>query len=290
MTRKFRAATVQQVLPRPLHTAAVVVLLLIVLVPLVYILLASLNSDLAVAAGEFWPSQFTFANYAKIWHTADLAGGLKNSLLISGSVAVVSAFVSVMAAYVLVRFKFLGRLTALRGLVTLQSIPGTLLLLPIFVLFASVSTALRIPIIGTPWAVFVTYLTFSLPFATWVMVTYLRGLPLEIEEAARIDGARPATVLLRIVLPLSWPGIVVAAIFSFLQGWNDVLFSSVMTSPSSRTAAVALSVLSSTQDTGAVPIYGQMMAASLVCAAPVVLLNLVFQRYLVGGLTAGGIK
>ncbi|MFI9383177.1 carbohydrate ABC transporter permease [Kutzneria sp. NPDC052558] len=287
---RFRAASVHQVLPRPAHVIAVVVLLLIVLAPLAYILSASVNSDLAVAAGDFWPSQFTFDNYARIWQTADLAGGLRNSVLISGSVAVVSALVSVMTAYVLVRYKFLGRLTTLRGLVVLQSVPGTLLLLPIFVLFASVSTALRVPIIGTPWAVFVTYLTFALPFATWVMVTYLRGLPLEIEEAARIDGAGPATVLLRIVLPLSWPGIVVAAIFSFLQGWNDVLFSSVMTSPASRTAAVALSVLSSTQDTGAVPIYGQMMAASLVCAAPVVLLNLVFQRYLVNGLTAGGIK
>ena len=97
-------------------------------------------------------------------------------------------------------------------------------------------------------------------------------------------------MLTRIVVPLSWPGLVVSAIFAFLLGWNDVLFASVMTNADTRTAAVALQVFGATQEGGAIPVYGQMMAASLVCAVPVVVLYLVFQRYLVGGLTAGGVK
>jgi trehalose/maltose transport system permease protein len=145
-------------------------------------------------------------------------------------------------------------------------------------------------VIGTRWGLFITYLTFALPFSTWIMVTYLRGLPKELEEAAQIDGASPFRILTRIVIPLAWPGIVVAGIFAFLLGWSDVLFASVMTRPDTRTAAVALQVFGSSQEGGAIPIYGQMMAAALVCAVPVVVLYLIFQRYLVGGLTAGGVK
>jgi multiple sugar transport system permease protein len=89
---------------------------------------------------------------------------------------------------------------------------------------------------------------------------------------------------------LSWPGLVVSGIFAFLLGWNDVLFASVLTNPQTRTAAVSLQVFGATQEGGAIPVYGQLMAAALVCALPVVVLYLVFQRYLMSGLTAGGVK
>ncbi|WP_426595278.1 carbohydrate ABC transporter permease [Cellulomonas sp. McL0617] len=288
--RRGRAEEVRRLLPQPLLVAVIVVLLVVVLAPVVYMVLASVNSDLGVASGEIWPRELNLDNYLKVWSTVELGRGLANSVIICGAVAVVCSFVSVSMAYVLVRFAFRGRVTILRGLLGLQSIPGTLMLLPVFVLFASASTLLGIPTIGTRWAVFVTYLTFALPFSTWVMVTYVRGLPRELEEAARIDGASSWRVLTRIIVPLSWPGIVVSAIFAFLLGWNDVLFASVMTNQDTRTAAVALQVFGATQETGALPLYGQMMAASLICAVPVVVLYLVFQRYLVGGLTAGGVK
>lgn len=285
-----RDSEVTRLLPRPLLAVLLTVLLVFVLVPVVYVLSASLNSDAAVARGDFLPTEFTTTNYAKIWTTVALGSGLVNSVLVAGSVALVCAFLSVSTAYVLVRFAFRGKLTILRLLLALQSIPGTLLLLPVFVLFSSASTYVGIQVVGTRWGLFITYLTFALPFSTWVMVTYLRGLPRELEEAARIDGASSWRILTRIVVPLSWPGIVVSGIFAFLLGWNDVLFASIMTTPDSRTAAVALQVFGATSEGGALPVYGQMMAASLVCAVPVVVLYLVFQRYLVGGLTAGGVK
>lgn len=285
-----RQAEVTRLMPRPLLIVVITVLSAIVLIPVLYIFLASINSDISVAQGDFFPTELNWQNYAKIWTSVGLANGLMNSLVVAGSTAIVSALLSVATAYVLVRFAFRGRLTILRGLLALQSIPGTLMLLPVFVLFSSAASYLGVTIIGTQWGLFLTYLTFALPFSTWVMVTYLRGLPRELEEAARIDGAGPLGVLMRIIVPLSWPGIVVSAIFAFLLGWNDVLFASVMTRPESQTVAVALQIFGSTTEGGAVPYYGQMMASALVCAAPVVILYLIFQRYLVGGLTAGGVK
>jgi multiple sugar transport system permease protein len=277
-------------LPRPLRAAVLAVLLVIVLGPVLYMVFASVNSDLSVAGGAFWPDSLDLGNYRRIWSTVDLGGGLVNSVLVAGSVAVVCALVALGSAYVLVRYAFAGRLLILRGLLALQSIPGTLMLLPVFVLFASAAPLIGVQIIGTRWGLFITYLTFALPFSTWVMVTYLRGLPPELDEAARIDGASSLRILISVVLPLSWPGLIVSGIFAFLLGWNDVLFASVMTNPGSRTAAVALQVFGATQEGGAIPVYGQMMAAALVCATPVVVLYLAFQRYLVGGLTAGGVK
>jgi trehalose/maltose transport system permease protein len=277
-------------LPRPLRVLVLVLLLLLVLFPVAYMLFASVSSDLSVAAGNFWPDSVDLGNYVRIWSTTPLGRGLANSIVVAGSVAVLCAFVSLLSAYVLVRFAFRGRLTVLRGLLALQSVPGTLLLLPVFVLFSSTATLLGIQVIGTRWALFLTYLTFGLPFSTWVMVTYLRGLPRELDEAARVDGASSWVVLTRIVLPLSRPGLVVAGIFAFLLGWNDVLFASVLTDPSTRTAAVALQVFGSTQEGGAIPVYGQLMAAALICAVPVVALYLIFQRYLLSGLTSGGVK
>jgi trehalose/maltose transport system permease protein len=290
LRRRPAAGEAHRLLPRPVLVTVTVVLCAMVLVPTLYIVLASLNSDLGVASGEFWPSTFSLESYTRIWTTADLSTGLANSMVVCVLVAVASALLGTMTAYVLVRFTFVGRLTILRGLVGLQSIPGTLMLLPVFVLYSSAGNYLGVAVVGTRWGLFLAYLTFALPFSTWVLVTYLRGLPRELEEAGRVDGASTLRILFRIIVPLSLPAIVVSGIFAFLLGWNDVLFASVLTRPETHTAAVALSIFGATQEGGAIPVYSQVMAAALVTAAPVVILYLLFQRYLVGGLTAGGVK
>lgn len=288
--RRSRSHDVTEVLPRGLRAAILIGVLVMVLVPSLYILMASFMPDVDVASGLVIPREFTLENYQQMWSTVPLARGLINSFLVAGGVAVVSALLAVVTAYCLVRFAFRGRLTTLRGLVAMQSIPGTMLLLPIFVLFSSALTYLDVTIVGTRGGLFVTYLTFALPFSTWVMVTYLRGLPRELEEAAVLDGCSTVGVLRRIIIPLSWPGIIVAAVFAFLLGWNDVLFASIMTRPDTATAAVVLQVFGQSQEGGALPLYGQLMASALISALPVVVLYLIFQRYLVGGLTAGGVK
>lgn len=281
---------VNRLLPGWLTAVVLVVLGLFVGIPLLYIVFASLNTDLGVARGEFFPSSISLDNFIKVFGTVPLYGGLVNSLIASGVTAIVCAAIALVTAYVLVRFDFPGRLLALRALLGMQSIPGTMMVLPVFVVFSAAASTLGVQVIGTRWGLMLTYMTFALPFSTWVMVTYLRGLPRELEEAARIDGASNLTVLSKVVLPLAWPGMIVSAIFAFLLGWNDVLFASVITSPENRTAAMVLQVFLATNEGGAIPLYGQMMAAALICAAPVVLLYLIFQRYLIGGLTAGGVK
>ncbi len=284
------AGEAHRLLPRPLLVIVTVVLCAMVLLPMAYIVLASLNTDIGVAEGQFWPETFSLDSYSKIWTTADLATGIVNSLLVCAFVAAAAAMLGTITAYVLVRYTFFGRLTILRGLVGLQSVPGTLMLLPVFVLYSSAGNYLGMSVIGTRWGLAIAYLTFALPFSTWVMVTYLRGLPRELEEAGRIDGASTLAILFRIIMPLSLPAIVVSGIFAFLLGWNDVLFASVLTRPDTQTAAVALQVFGTSQEGGAMPVYSQVMAAALISAAPVVLLYMTFQRYLVGGLTAGGVK
>jgi ABC-type glycerol-3-phosphate transport system permease component len=122
------------------------------------------------------------------------------------------------------------------------------------------------------------------------MVSYLASIPVELEEAALVDGATRLQALIRVVVPLALPGMVVALVFSFLTGWNDVLFASVLTSEQTRTLAVELQVFSAQQQGGALPRYGQLMGASIISALPVVVLYMMFQRYLIGGLTAGGVK
>src|SRR5699024_9195096 len=131
---------------------------------------------------------------------------------------------------------------------------------------------------------------FSLPLCGWVLVTYLRTIPVDLEEAGLLDGLRPSGVLFRIVIPIAYPGIVVAGLFAFIIAWNDVLFANVLTSNATRTVAISLSGVAQIQATGALPQYGQLMAASVVAALPPVLLYLIFQKYLTTGLAAGSVK
>lgn len=290
-TRQRRAPlNAEALLPVWLRNTIIAGLLATVLLPTAYILLASMMPDVDVARGQLVPSSLDLSNYVKIWSTVNLGLGLANSLIVCLAVAVVCSLLSVVTAYCLVRYTFVGRTSILRGLMSAQSIPGTMLLLPVFVLYSSASSLLHIQIVGSLGGLFVTYLTFALPFSTWIMVTYLRGFPIEFEEAARLDGCSTVGVLRRVVMPLSWPAIVVSGIFAFLLGWNDVLFASVLTRPDTQTTAVVLQVFGAAQDGGSFPLYGQVMASAVVCAAPVVLLYMIFQRYLVSGMTAGGIK
>jgi multiple sugar transport system permease protein len=285
-----RSRLQQRMLPRPLQVVSIVLLCVFALAPVAFMLLSSVSPDIAVASGDLFPDELAFGNYVELWTTLRLANGLVNSLVVALSAAVLATAFAVGTAYCLVRFTFVGRRSFLRSLLGLQTIPSALLLLPLFVVFFSVDSYLGIQLVGTRTGMVITYLTFALPFATWVMVTYLRTIPLSLEEAGLIDGLTRFGVLWRIVVPLALPGMVVATIFSFLLGWNDVLFASILSSPQTRTAAMQLSAFAQSQEGGAIPLYGQLMGASVVCAVPVVVLYLVFQRYLVGGLTSGGVK
>ena len=287
MRRRFKS---QEILPPWVRLLAIIVLAIFVLIPVVYILLLSVTPDIEISGGELLPSHWAFDNYTQMWSTINLAQGLFNSVLVSLSASAVAVVLAVGAAYVITRFHFRGRIVYLYSLVGLQAIPNVMLLLPLFVVFISIQSLLQIKLVGTYTGVIITYLTFSLPFATWMLITYLANIPLDLEEAAMLDGATRLQTLWRIIVPLALPGLVVALVFSFLTGWNDVLFASVLTAPETQTVAVQLQVFSNAQEGGALPLYGQLMSAALVSSLPVVILYMTFQRYLIGGLTAGGVK
>lgn len=285
-----RQRNAQEILSPPVRIISITILLIFVLVPIVYILLLSVTPDSEVGNGNLIPSQWAFANYLQMWSTVNLAQGVLNSIVVALGASIIAVILAVGAAYVISRFKFRGRLPYLYSLIGLQTVPSVMLLLPLFVLFASVQAALHFRLVGTYQAVIITYLTFALPFATWLMVSYLGSIPVDLEEAALVDGATRLQALWQVVVPLALPGIVVALVFSFLTGWNDVLFASVLTSPETRTVAVLLQTFNASQEGGSLPLYGQLMGAAVVSALPVVVLYMVFQRYLIGGLTAGGVK
>ena len=280
----------RELLPPPLRIGAIFCFVTVITLPIAFMLLLSITPDSEIGAGRLIPSHWAFENYVKMWTTVNLGRGLANSLVICGLSSTIAVTFAVGAAYVLSRFDFRGRFPYLYSLIALQSVPHVMLLLPLFVLFSSIQTAIPFPLIGTYQGPIITYLTFALPLATWLMVSYLSSIPVELEEAALVDGATRFQALRKVVMPLALPGMVVALVFSFLVGWNDVLFASVLTSPDTRTLAVELQTFSAAQAGGSLPLYGQLMGASVVSALPVVILYMVFQRYLIGGLTAGGVK
>lgn len=272
------------------RVVGIVIFAAFILLPLGYVVLISLTPDSEVGGGSILPSHIAWENYAMMWNTIPLAKNILNSVIIAGGAGVVSTFVALGAAYLVARFKFAGRRSFMMSLITMQTIPQVMMLLPLFVIFIIIQNVLHIVLVGQYYTLIITYMTFALPFACWLLISYMANIPVELEEAALIDGCTRWQVVYRVVLPLIMPGMVVTFVFSFLLGWSDVLFASVLTSPATQTVAVGLQSYLSSGDAGGTVFWGQLMAASLTSGVPVVMIFLFFQRYIVGGLAHGAVK
>lgn len=259
-------------------------------VPVLYMLMLSVSPKFQILSGKLIPAVLQFSNYVAIWRTVPLAAGFANSLIVCGVSSVVAVILGTAGGYVLARHRFLLRGPMLLGTLGLQLVPGPMVLLPLFVLFAMLQTVLGLTIIGSYWGVIVSYSSFALPLALWLMLGYIGSIPLELEEAVFVDGGGPLRALWSVVAPLAVPGMVVALVFSLLLGWNDVLFATVLTNNATRTLAVDLSTFTFTEQGQSFPLYNQLMAAAVVAAVPVVAVYLALQRYLVSGLKAGAVK
>jgi len=257
-----------------------------VLLPIVYMVLVSLQD--AVTAGDVVvPRQLHWQTFVEMWRTVDLGTYLRNSLLIAVLTGVSASVLALGAGYVVARFRFRFRNAFRVSLLATHTVPGVLLLLPLFVVYVIVQQALSVRIVGSYFGVVLTYMTFALPFSIWMLSVYVASLPGEIEEQALVDGATRFEVLRHVTFPLAVPGMVVTFVFSFLLAWNDVLFASVLTSPATRTVSVGLqSYLAENQ----LPLWNQLMAASIVSAVPAVVLFMVVQRWIVAGLASGSLK
>ncbi|MEV7808130.1 carbohydrate ABC transporter permease [Microbispora sp. NPDC088329] len=260
---------------------------LFTLTPL-YVMLTSAIKPLRDVQGDFhWiPTTITLRPFADMWRTVPLARYFANSLIVASVAALVSVLIAIFAAYAISRFRFPGRRIFSVTVLSTQMFPGILFLLPLFMIYVNLGTALGVELYASRTGLIITYLTFSLPFSIWMLAGYFDSIPTALDEAAQVDGSGPVGALLRVVLPAATPGIVAVAIYAFMTAWGEVLFASVMTDESSRTLAVGLQGYATENDV----YWNQIMAASLVVSVPVVAGFLLLQRYLVQGLTAGAVK
>jgi multiple sugar transport system permease protein len=263
------------------------VIAVFVLVPL-YVMVSSSLKPLQDVQGDFtwWPSHLTFRPFIDMWSTIPLAHYFWNSIFVCTISAVLSVTVAVFAAYAISRYKFRGRQAFSMVVLSTQMFPGILFLLPLYVIFVNISKDTGIQLYGSRLGLIITYLTFTLPFAIWMLVGYFDSIPRELDEAAKVDGNGPIGALLRVVLPAARPGIIAVVIYAFMTAWGEVLFASIMTDDSSRTLAVGLAGYATQNNI----YWNQIMAASLVVSLPVAVAFLGLQRFLVSGMTAGAVK
>jgi multiple sugar transport system permease protein len=263
------------------------VLLVFTLIP-IYVMVSSSVKPLQDVQGAFtwWPSHITFSPFRDMWTTIPLARYFINSLIVSTTSSVLSVVIALLAAYSLSRYRFRGRQTFSIVVLSTQMFPGILFLLPLFVMFVNISQATGLNLYGSRLGLIITYLTFTLPFAIWMLAGYLDSIPRELDEAAMVDGNGPLGALFRVVVPAAMPGIVAVAIYAFMTAWGEVLFASVMTNDSTRTLAVGLQGYATQNNV----YWNQIMAASLTVSIPIVVGFLLLQRFLVAGMTAGSVK
>lgn len=263
------------------------VLSLFVVVPL-YVMITSALKPLGDVQGNFtwWPSHLTIQPFIDIWNTVPLGQYFVNSLIVSTSATVFSLVIAVFASYAVSRYRFRGRSVFTTTVLSTQMFPGVLFLLPLYLIFINIDQSFGIQLAGTRTGLIITYLTFSLPFAIWMLAGYLDNIPKELDEAARVDGASSIGILFRVILPVARPGVIAVAIYCFMTSWGEVLFASVLTTQDSRTLAVGLGEYSTQVNV----YWNQIMAASLVVSIPVVVGFLLLQRSFVAGLASGAVK
>jgi len=273
--------------PRVSRLVGLAILSFVAIFPLYTIVISSIKPLGDVRSTFHWiPSHVTFQPYVDIWKTIPLGHYFVNSLIVSVSATVCSVTIAIFAAYAISRYRFRGRSAFTVTVLATQMFPGILFLLPLFVIFVNIEKSLGIALYGTYPGLIITYLTFSLPFSIWMLVGYFNAIPRELEEAAMVDGASPIGALFRVLIPVSLPGIVAVAIFAFITAWGEVLFASVLTTDATTTLAIGLRNYASQSNV----YWNQLMAAAIVVSLPVVIAFLAMQRYIVGGLTAGGVK
>ncbi|MCG8461410.1 MAG: sugar ABC transporter permease [Holophagales bacterium] len=229
-----------------------------------------------------WPQQISFSNFVSVMADQPFARWVLNSAVIALATTVVGVFLATTAGYAFSRFSFPGRQTGLMSFLVSQMFPGTLMLIPLYIIVVQWLG------LGSTWlGLILVYTTIAIPFCVWMLKGYFDTIPKELEESARIDGASTTQIFFRIILPLAKPAVAVTALFSFMTGWNEfILAATFMDQESMYTAPVGLRFFVG----GYSQHWGYFAAGSIIVAIPVVLLFFFLQKYLVSGLTAGAVK
>jgi multiple sugar transport system permease protein len=274
-----------------LQVLLVIPVILFIYLPVAWLIISSIStrSELLSTPIHWIPQQPTIQNYINIIapgkNASEVAKTFRitlwNSLLVASSVTVIALTLGSLASYALVRLRFPFRQSMLIGILGTRMIPEISLVIPLY-LFAT-----RFGLYNSPAILIITYLSFALPFAIWLMAAFFNTIPVELEDAARIDGCNRIETLFRIIMPISAPGLVSTGLFVFLTAWDEFFFALILTSTvSAKTVPVAIA-----EFTGRYVVdVGGMMTGGVLAAIPPVLLSLIFQRYIVSGLTAGAVK
>lgn len=263
-------------------------LVIFALIPL-YTMVTSSLKPLKDIDGDFewWPKNLTFEAFRQIWSTVPLARYFENSVIDCSLSTLFAVIVAVITAYGLSRYRFKGRTAFMRTVLATQMFPGVLFLLPLFLIFVNIDNALGFSLFyQTRFGLIVTFLTFNLPFAIWMLTSYFDAIPTELDESARVDGTGAIGALVRVIVPVARPGIVAVAVYCFMTSWGEILFASVMTDSQTATLSIGLQSYASQTDV----YWNQIMAATLVVSLPIIVIFLLVQRNLVSGLAAGGVK
>lgn len=258
------------------------VLLTMIIFPLYFMVITAFKFEGEIYSELTWlPREPTLSNFQAVITEFQIPIYLRNTLIVALSTTLIVVVVSVLAAYALTRLRFPGRAVLARGVLFVYLVPGSLLLIPMYL------TIVRLGLKDTYPGLIVANMSFSVPFCTWLMMGYLRSISSEMEEASLIDGCTRLLSLWYIVIPLSVPGIVTAAIFIFNGVWNEYIFALIIAQDAAhRMISVGLSNFYRSD----YYMMGPMMAGALIAMTPVVILYILAQRYVVSGLAAGAVK
>ncbi len=253
------------------------------LFPLYYAVLTSFKSGSALFRVDYWPTEIDVSSYIRIWQEQPLARNILNSIFVATTVVILSLGLALTAAYALGRVQFRGRKFLLYTILGVSMFPQVAVLSGLF-------EVIRIfGLYNNLGALILSYMIFTLPFTVWVLTTFMRDLPVEIEEAAIMDGLGPFVIVTRIFMPLMGPAMVATGLLAFIAAWNEFLFALTFTlSNEQRTVPVAIALITGASEYE-LP-WGNIMAASVIVTVPLIVLVLIFQRRLVAGLTAGAVK
>jgi len=264
-------------------------IVLVSLLPIAWMLLSSLRNYSDIAAGEQLSASLDlrWQNYRDIWVNVDFFNYFKNSLIVCGLTTLISTACAVCAAYALARFRFRGSNLFSLSITVTQVIPGMLFFLPLYMLYRNLGQSYGLVMLDTYHGLVFLYVALFTPASIWIMRGFFVSIPRELEDAAVMDGCSRFGAFVRIVLPISAPGIIATATFVFLLAWDELFFAWVLTSSSDvQTIPVGIRLFISQFQHR----YDLMMAAGAVSTLPVLFAFFAGQRYFIKGLAAGAVK
>jgi len=266
-----------------LRRGASLLVVFVSLFPLAYAIATSFKQGSDLFSAQFWPSRAVIGNYVSLFRDQPFGTNLLNSTLVAGVVVALSLGLALLSAWALGRVRFRGRQALMLTILGVSMFPHVAVLAGLFELVSALG------LYDSLAALMLSDLLFTLPFTVWVLTTFMRDLPKEIEEAALMDGAGVFTMIFRVFLPMLWPALVATGLLAFIGAWNEFLFALSFTlSSTERTVPVAIALISGASSYE-LP-WGNLMAASVIVTLPLIALVLAFQRYIVSGLTAGAVK